>query len=1169
MPLWTSVGGNFSNSYPPGGIVSTSDNFWPIRTNYWIEALNNNGDLVSDRISFGVNCPIAGPPPPPPNCPGGASKNCSGTQQNQFRCTTGLSREQCRSTTGRWCWEAASSCSAGQSCSGGSCVTPPPPLPPPPGPSCNARTFARPPSGFYNTAGASITSIARNTTFDILCNYTVGTNDTGIIPVTAGAPNCGWIDFVGTSARFRCNGGIATAGTYTYECKVGPSALPLDNSCFQDNPIGSITITGGATPPPPPPPPPPAPGCSNTWNSTSGGTYDKDGLGTQCGCDSWDRCGNYNGPFSPSPDPWCSPRPGGCPLPPPLPPPPPPPPPSAGRSDLEVTNYWTDPATILSGNLVDFAAIVRNQPSATAAPGVITQTSLCLDVGSSTIGVCDVNINRNTSSLSPGTSEQESWVDVWTAVAGTHTYRICADAGSAVTELNESNNCVTSTFTVGTVPPPPPPSACTHSVYPSNKFHVCYFDTTAAPTGADPILRQEDESLIAATPTTLVGALPSVIDHDWGTGAVGGTTEINTVSGVWRGEINLRPGIYTFHVTSDDGVKFAVGIGGTMTNVINEWQDQNLVDRASEPVTLPGGPTRMRLRWYEDGGGARIKLWWTFTPGGDPPPPPPPPPCDTVGAACCGNTCGGGLVCDEDLNICINPEGDLPTVTLEAPDENEIVNTARSTVPFDGSSASVMPVTFRWEFADDAGGTQSHYRLYVGDITDEFDSNGDDLDSDSGCVVDGDYSLSIECAKYTADFSSSLGGEPFNGKAIASPADDRSRTVNLRVNRKYVWTVAGRSSQGDPLQPPAFDERRSDILVTGYRVFDTGAGIISGGDIYIKRIDRNGNLFTEITDAFIGTDTEGQQRNPARFEGLNPGNSDFPTAAFTTPVNGYTLFAGVCRYARLTIPCDPATFTRMTYSVPWLAYFIDGIDIVNNEITHVVIKYLPQCSDGLDNDDPDGDVDEDDAGCHVDGDPTKPYDPNDTNEGDEPVGPGGDFTITHIPLQCDHISSDDLTCISGKPWHPHHFADLRFGTFQLSNEIVVKIQSVAGFAGIVTLNIGGMSLDHSPVYDPGDANADGLPDNMGDGEADDLSYPLSTGSKVTPVLDGTNRFSLPVIISADGVSEVRLKLRRVNIPPNRYVMKVTGSATINGVTVTKPDPLLVVVGEGTSGYQER
>jgi uncharacterized repeat protein (TIGR01451 family) len=176
------------------------------------------------------------------------------------------------------------------------------------------------------------------------------------------------------------------------------------------------------------------------------------------------------------------------------------------------------------------------------------------------------------------------------------------------------NRNVTATFNSSISPPPPPPSgtAC-NTAYPADAFYVCYFDGITAPTTAVTALNQFTE----ATLLSPVGGW-SGFNHDFGTGAVGGTTEIDTVSGVWRGRINFQAGTYTFHTISDDGVELNVEGQG---NVISNWTDHAPIQNDSSALVL-SGQRDVTLRWYESGGGARVNLWWDFSPSAAVPNPP-------------------------------------------------------------------------------------------------------------------------------------------------------------------------------------------------------------------------------------------------------------------------------------------------------------------------------------------------------------------------------------------------------------------------------------------------------------------------------------------------------------------------------------------------------------------
>lgn len=132
--------------------------------------------------------------------------------------------------------------------------------------------------------------------------------------------------------------------------------------------------------------------------------------------------------------------------------------------------------------------------------------------------------------------------------------------------------------------------------YPSDQYHVCYFDGTNPPSGANPVLAQNNEA---------------AIDHDWGSGQVNATGKSDDVSAIWRGRINFSAGNYIFHTLSDDGV--ALNLDG-FGDIISNWTEHAPTQNNSAQITLPAGYRNVTLTWFEKGGGARVKLWWDFTP---------------------------------------------------------------------------------------------------------------------------------------------------------------------------------------------------------------------------------------------------------------------------------------------------------------------------------------------------------------------------------------------------------------------------------------------------------------------------------------------------------------------------------------------------------------------------
>lgn len=137
---------------------------------------------------------------------------------------------------------------------------------------------------------------------------------------------------------------------------------------------------------------------------------------------------------------------------------------SAGAMpNLVIQSSSLTPAIRTAGSNLTFLGIVRNSGTAPTgvAPAGTSQTRLTIDINSNGFGVgipADVVIDRATSILSPAPTNpysENEWYN-WTAVAGTHVYRITADVGSTIAESNEGDNIYEASFTVA--PPNAVPS---------------------------------------------------------------------------------------------------------------------------------------------------------------------------------------------------------------------------------------------------------------------------------------------------------------------------------------------------------------------------------------------------------------------------------------------------------------------------------------------------------------------------------------------------------------------------------------------------------------------------------------------------------------------------------------------------------------------------------------
>jgi subtilase family serine protease len=120
--------------------------------------------------------------------------------------------------------------------------------------------------------------------------------------------------------------------------------------------------------------------------------------------------------------------------------------PAASLPDYIVENISIN-GMLTPGSILGFQGTVRNQGGDAT---VSSHTRLRIDIdNNSTWDV--IPSNNSTAPIPAGGTELESWTSVWTAVAGTHLYQICADVLTAVPESNNSNNCADYTFTVNDI----------------------------------------------------------------------------------------------------------------------------------------------------------------------------------------------------------------------------------------------------------------------------------------------------------------------------------------------------------------------------------------------------------------------------------------------------------------------------------------------------------------------------------------------------------------------------------------------------------------------------------------------------------------------------------------------------------------------------------------------
>ena len=96
------------------------------------------------------------------------------------------------------------------------------------------------------------------------------------------------------------------------------------------------------------------------------------------------------------------------------------------------------------------------------------------------------------------------------------------------------------------------------------------------------------------------------VDHDFGEGSPGPGIGVNRFLARWKRTISVAPGDYRFTVTADDGVRLYVdGV-----RVIDKWIDESPTTYETA-LPLDGGPHRVVMEYYENGGGAMARLGYT------------------------------------------------------------------------------------------------------------------------------------------------------------------------------------------------------------------------------------------------------------------------------------------------------------------------------------------------------------------------------------------------------------------------------------------------------------------------------------------------------------------------------------------------------------------------------
>lgn len=101
----------------------------------------------------------------------------------------------------------------------------------------------------------------------------------------------------------------------------------------------------------------------------------------------------------------------------------------------------------------------------------------------------------------------------------------------------------------------------------------------------------------------------AAINFNWGTGGPGTGVGADNFSVRWEGDWNFSAGTYRFSTTSDDGSR--IYVDGNL--VVNHWSDHGATTLTGD-VTLTAGTHRVKVEYYEAGGGASANVSWAVVP---------------------------------------------------------------------------------------------------------------------------------------------------------------------------------------------------------------------------------------------------------------------------------------------------------------------------------------------------------------------------------------------------------------------------------------------------------------------------------------------------------------------------------------------------------------------------
>lgn len=100
------------------------------------------------------------------------------------------------------------------------------------------------------------------------------------------------------------------------------------------------------------------------------------------------------------------------------------------------------------------------------------------------------------------------------------------------------------------------------------------------------------------------------IDFNWGTTSPwSGVVGSDNFSVQWTKDQQFEPGLYRFHLRTDDGARFWIDPQVNNYTIIDAWKDQAPTEYTTQ-LELQGGTNSLKVEYYEHTAGAEVRLWW-------------------------------------------------------------------------------------------------------------------------------------------------------------------------------------------------------------------------------------------------------------------------------------------------------------------------------------------------------------------------------------------------------------------------------------------------------------------------------------------------------------------------------------------------------------------------------